>query len=62
MKPLAKFISFKAIVNATSWQGIGIALLCAFGVLPSEGKIGTGLQDLLICIEAVNLSLIYMFL
>ncbi|XP_010666844.2 protein LAZ1 homolog 2 isoform X1 [Beta vulgaris subsp. vulgaris] len=51
IKPLAKFISFKAIVFATWWQGVGIALLCALGVLPKEGKVQTGLQDFLICIE-----------
>ncbi|KAK2982222.1 hypothetical protein RJ640_009154 [Escallonia rubra] len=51
IKPLAKFISFKAIVFATWWQGVGIALLCALGVLPKAGKFQTGLQDFLICIE-----------
>lgn len=51
IKPLAKFISFKAIVFATWWQGVGIALFCYFGVLPREGNFQTGLQDFLICIE-----------
>lgn len=51
IKPLAKFISFKAIVFATWWQGVGIALLCAYGVLPKHGKMQTALQDFLICIE-----------
>ncbi|KAK9697317.1 hypothetical protein RND81_08G029500 [Saponaria officinalis] len=51
IKPLAKFISFKAVVFATWWQGVGIAILCAFRVLPKEGKFQTGLQDFLICIE-----------
>ncbi|KAL2532684.1 Protein LAZ12 [Abeliophyllum distichum] len=51
IKPLSKFISFKAIVFATWWQGVGIVLLCHFGVLPREGKFKTGLQDFLICIE-----------
>ena len=51
IKPLAKFISFKAIVFATWWQGVGIALLHTIGVLPKEGKLQTGLQDFLICIE-----------
>lgn len=51
IKPLAKFISFKAIVFATWWQGLGIALLCEFGVIPKEGKLQTALQDFLICIE-----------
>ncbi|KAK3040342.1 hypothetical protein RJ639_026747 [Escallonia herrerae] len=51
IKPLAKFISFKAIVFATWWQGVGIALSCTLGVLPKAGKFQTGLQDFLICIE-----------
>lgn len=51
IRPLAKFISFKAIVFATWWQGVGIALLCAFGVLPNQEQLQTGLQDFLICIE-----------
>ncbi|KAL9376577.1 hypothetical protein Peur_030697 [Populus x canadensis] len=51
IKPLAKFISFKAIVFATWWQGLGIALLWALGVLPNVKKLRTGLQDFLICIE-----------
>jgi hypothetical protein len=53
IKPLAKFISFKAIVFATWWQGLGIAILCTFRVLPNDGKLQTGLQDFLICIEVV---------
>lgn len=53
IKPLAKFISFKAIVFATWWQGVGIALLCTFRVLPNEEKLQTALQDFLICIEVV---------
>lgn len=55
IKPLAKFISFKAIVFATWWQGVGIALLCALGVLPQEENFQTGLQDFLICIEVSSL-------
>ncbi|XP_052200538.1 protein LAZ1 homolog 2 [Diospyros lotus] len=61
IKPLAKFISFKAIVFATWWQGVGIALLCALGVLPSEGKLQTGLQDFLICIEMAIAAVAHVF-
>lgn len=55
IRPLAKFISFKAIVFATWWQGVGIALLCTFGVLPKEVKLQSGLQNFLICIEVCRL-------
>lgn len=51
IKPLSKFISFKAIVFATWWQGVGIALVCYVGILPKWGKIQNGIQDFLICIE-----------
>ncbi|ONH97546.1 hypothetical protein PRUPE_7G196000 [Prunus persica] len=61
IRPLAKFISFKAIVFATWWQGVGIALLCAFGVLPKEERLQTGLQDFLICIEMAIAAVAHMF-
>ena len=41
---------------ATWWQGVGIALLRAFGVIPKEGRLQTGLQDFLICIEVSPFS------
>ncbi|KAK9275649.1 hypothetical protein L1049_022916 [Liquidambar formosana] len=61
IKPLAKFISFKAIVFATWWQGVGIALLCEFGVLPKEGQFKSGLQDFLICIEMAIAAVAHIF-
>ncbi|XP_021597433.1 protein LAZ1 homolog 2 isoform X3 [Manihot esculenta] len=61
IKPLAKFVSFKAIVFATWWQGVGIALLCSFGVLPNEGRFQTGLQDFLICIEMAIAAVAHVF-
>ncbi|KAF6138813.1 hypothetical protein GIB67_025975 [Kingdonia uniflora] len=61
IKPLAKFISFKAIVFATWWQGVGIALLCALGVLPKEGKFQNGLQDFLICVEMAIAAVAHIF-
>ncbi|PON66010.1 Lazarus [Parasponia andersonii] len=61
IKPLAKFISFKAIVFATWWQGVGIALLRAFGAIPKEGKLQTGLQDFLTCIEMAIAAVAHMF-
>ncbi|RLN40994.1 hypothetical protein C2845_PM01G17660 [Panicum miliaceum] len=51
IRPLAKFISFKAIVFATWWQGVGIAIICQTGLLPKEGKVQNAIQDFLICIE-----------
>lgn len=61
IKPLAKFISFKAIVFATWWQGFGISLACYWGVLSKEGKFQTGLQDFLICIEMAIAAIAHIF-
>ncbi|KAI3977109.1 hypothetical protein MKX01_042799 [Papaver californicum] len=61
IKPLAKFISFKAIVFATWWQGMGISILCAVGVLPKEGKFQNALQDFLICIEMAIAAVAHVF-
>ncbi|ESQ45716.1 hypothetical protein EUTSA_v10011000mg [Eutrema salsugineum] len=61
IKPLAKFISFKAIVFATWWQGFGIALLCYYGVLPKEGRFQNALQDFLICIEMAIAAVAHLF-
>ncbi|XP_058073668.1 protein LAZ1 homolog 2 isoform X2 [Magnolia sinica] len=61
IRPLAKFISFKAIVFATWWQGVGIAILCALGVLPKEGKFQNGLQNFLICIEMAIAAVAHVF-
>ncbi|KAH0454041.1 hypothetical protein IEQ34_018365 [Dendrobium chrysotoxum] len=59
--PLAKFISFKAIVFATWWQGVGIAMICYFGVLPKEEKIQNGIQDFLICIEMAVAAIAHIY-
>ncbi|XP_019196365.1 PREDICTED: protein LAZ1 homolog 2 [Ipomoea nil] len=61
IKPLAKFISFKAIVFATWWQGVGIALACYCGVLSREEKFRGGLQDFLICIEMAIAAIAHLF-
>lgn len=61
IKPLAKFISFKAIVFATWWQGVGIVLLCSFGGLPNDGKFQTGLQDFMICTEMAIAAVAHIF-
>uniref|UniRef100_A0A0D9VV49 Uncharacterized protein n=1 Tax=Leersia perrieri TaxID=77586 RepID=A0A0D9VV49_9ORYZ len=61
IRPLAKFISFKAIVFATWWQGVGIAIICHLGILPKEGKVQTAIQDFLICIEMAIAAVAHAF-
>lgn len=57
IRPLSKFISFKAIVFATWWQGVGIVLLYNFWLLPNDWKFKTGMQDFLICIEVLAMEI-----
>lgn len=61
IRPLAKFISFKAIVFATWWQGLIITIICNTGLLPKEGKVQNGIQDFLICIEMAIAAIAHAF-
>ncbi|TVU46611.1 hypothetical protein EJB05_06156 [Eragrostis curvula] len=61
IRPLAKFISFKAIVFATWWQGFGIAIICQTGLLPKEDKVQNFIQDFLICIEMAIAAIAHAF-
>ncbi|XP_047043238.1 protein LAZ1 homolog 2-like [Lolium rigidum] len=61
IRPLAKFISFKAIVFATWWQGIGITIICHTGLLPTEDKVQNGIQDFLICVEMAIAAIAHAF-
>ncbi|XP_077236403.1 organic solute transporter ostalpha protein (DUF300) isoform X3 [Tasmannia lanceolata] len=61
IRPLAKFVSFKAIVFATWWQGVGIALLCSLGVLSKEERFQKQIQDFLICIEMAIAAVAHLF-
>ena len=60
-QPLAKFMCIKAVIFLSYWQGIVIAILAASGVLPkfdywTDAEAPNGLQDLLICIEALFIA------
>eukprot|EP00758_Cryptobia_borreli_P002880 Tbor_TRINITY_DN3361_c0_g1::TRINITY_DN3361_c0_g1_i2::g.23475::m.23475 len=60
-QPLEKFICIKSVIFLTYWQGILIAIIAANGALPkfdywSDKDAPTGLQDLLICIEALFIA------
>ncbi|GLJ11349.1 hypothetical protein SUGI_0153460 [Cryptomeria japonica] len=65
IRPLAKFISFKAIVFATWWQGVAIAIICSPSVLgvslPGGQKFQSGLQDFLICVEMAFAAVAHIF-
>ena len=63
LNPLRKFVTIKLVVFASFWQGLGITILAAAGLLrpvdlhtyhSADGgmaEITGGLQDFLICIE-----------
>ncbi|XP_042756425.1 protein LAZ1 isoform X2 [Lactuca sativa] len=55
INPLAKFLTFKAIVFLTWWQGVAIALLYSFGFIKipiaQESQFKSSIQDFIICIE-----------
>lgn len=58
INPLAKFLTFKAIVFLTWWQGVAIALLYSFGFIKipiaQESQFKSSIQDFIICIEVIT--------
>ncbi|KAH7291716.1 hypothetical protein KP509_29G030100 [Ceratopteris richardii] len=64
IKPLPKFLCFKMIVFATWWQGVIIAILCAFKIIPSflgTSSFQKSLQDFIICIEMAVAAVAHTF-
>lgn len=53
IQPLAKFLTFKAIVFLTWWQGVAVAFLFSMGALKGSlaQELKTRTQDFIICIE-----------
>lgn len=63
---LSKFLCVKAVIFASYWQGIVIAIIAALGVLPKfdywrDDEAARGLQDFLICIEMMLISFAHKF-
>lgn len=62
LRPLGKFVTVKAIVFFSWWQGIIISLLFSFGLIHeafgwSSADLRGGLQDFIICIEIAGFAL-----
>jgi len=62
-RPIAKFICVKAILFFSFWQGVAIAILSYFHLIPesvgdwTEENISRGLQDFIICMEMAILAI-----
>ncbi|XP_024374814.1 protein LAZ1 isoform X2 [Physcomitrium patens] len=61
IKPLSKFVCFKAIVFATWWQGVLLACIFSFPFVTSSGNIQTSLQNFLICIEMAVAAIAHLY-
>jgi len=65
-KALSKFIAVKAVVFFVWWQGVGIGLLAALGIIESDDiwsteRIATTLQDCLVCVECLGFGITHLF-
>jgi len=66
MNPLGKFLCIKTVLFLSYWQGIVIAILHSFDLLPilqywTQKEVATGLQDFAICIEMLFISFAHKF-
>jgi len=64
--PMGKFLCVKAVIFFSFWQGITIAVLNYFGLIPSigsltEDNVGDALQDFIICVEMFIISIVHHF-
>ncbi|KAK6205172.1 organic solute transporter Ostalpha-domain-containing protein [Scheffersomyces amazonensis] len=62
--PVGKFLCVKLIIFASYWQGVIIAILNAFDLLPGNeddtivnGSIGVCIQSALLCVELIGFSI-----
>eukprot|EP01113_Clastostelium_recurvatum_P026929 TRINITY_DN3236_c0_g2_i2.p1 TRINITY_DN3236_c0_g2~~TRINITY_DN3236_c0_g2_i2.p1 ORF type:complete len:393 (-),score=67.98 TRINITY_DN3236_c0_g2_i2:23-1201(-) len=62
--PMGKFMSIKAVIFFSFWQGVVISGLNTFDLIPWLGSVepedvGTGLQNFIICIEMFIMAIIH---
>lgn len=66
-KPVGKFLSVKLIIFASYWQGVLLAILNAFHILPGgskvaeNGSIGVCIQNALLCVELIAFGIGHWF-
>jgi len=64
--PIPKFLCVKAILFLCFWQGFFISVMAKFGLIHSLGEFTTqnvalAVQDLLICVEMLAISIVHMW-
>lgn len=66
-KPVGKFLCVKLIIFASYWQGVLLAILNAFQILPGgseaaeNGSIGICIQNALLCVELIAFGIGHWF-
>ncbi|KAG1450233.1 hypothetical protein G6F46_002713 [Rhizopus delemar] len=60
-RPLPKFLSVKAVIFFSFWQGVVIALLVSANIIPKAEHISVAIQDFLVCIEMVPFAIAHAF-
>lgn len=65
--PVGKFLCVKGVVFFTWWQGVGIYILQAYGIISDANQhwkaadVATGIQDYLVCVEMLFFAMAHTY-